>query len=76
METAGEGGPYGMALLAAYMLEKAEGETLEDYLNTHVFAGAKGVTLAPEKGDVEGFHDYITRYTAMLDVERKAVEVL
>lgn len=76
METAGEGGPYGMALLAAYMLEKAEGETLEDYLNTYVFAGAKGVTLAPEKGDVEGFHDYITRYTAMLDVERKAVEVL
>ena len=76
METAGEGGPYGMALLAAYMLEKAEGETLEDYLNTHVFAGAKGVTLAPEKADVEGFRDYITRYTAMLDVERKAVEVL
>lgn len=76
METAGEGGPYGMALLAAYMLEKAEGETLEDYLNTHVFAGAKGVTLAPEKADVEGFHDYITRYTAMLDVERKAVEAL
>ena len=76
METAGEGGPYGMALLAAYMLEKAEGETLEDYLNTHVFAGAKGVTLAPEKADVEGFHDYITRYTAMLDVERKAVELL
>ena len=76
METAGEGGPYGMALLAAYMLEKAKGETLEDYLNTHVFAGAKGVTLAPEKADVEGFQDYITRYTAMLDVERKAVEVL
>ena len=76
METAGEGGPYGMALLAAYMLEKAEGETLEDYLNTHVFAGAKGVTLAPEKADVEGFRDYIARYTAMLDVERKAVEVL
>ena len=76
METAGEGGPYGMALLAAYMLEKAEGETLEAYLNTHVFAGAKGVTLAPEKADVEGFHDYMTRYTAMLDVERKAVEVL
>ena len=76
METAGEGGPYGMALLAAYMLEKAEGETLEDYLNTRVFAGAKGVTLAPEKADVEGFRDYIARYAAMLDVERKAVEVL
>ena len=76
METAGEGGPYGMALLAAYMLQKAEGETLEEYLNAHVFAGAKGTTLAPEKADVDGFNDYIARYTAMLDVERKAVEVL
>ena len=76
METAGEGGPYGMALLAAYMLRKKEGETLESYLNTHVFADAKGTTLAPDKGDVDGFNDYIARYTAMLDVERKAVEVL
>ena len=42
METAGEGGPYGMALLAAYMLRKNEGETLEQYLNDRVFAGAKG----------------------------------
>ena len=76
METAGEGGPYGMALLAAFMLCKAEGETLEAYLNAHVFAGAKGTTLAPDQADVDGFNDYIARYTAMLDVERKAVEVL
>ena len=76
METAGEGGPYGMALLAAFMLQRQEGETLEEYLNAHVFAGAKGTTLAPEKADVDGFNDYIARYTAMLDVERKAVEVL
>ena len=76
METAGEGGPYGMALLAAYMLRKEAGETLEDYLNAHVFANAKGTTLAPQQADVDGFNAYINRYKAMLDVERKAVEVL
>ena len=76
MDTAGEGGPYGMALLAAYMLRKEAGETLEDYLNAHVFANAKGTTLAPQQADVDGFNAYITRYKAMLEVERKAVEVL
>ena len=76
METAGEGGPYGMALLAAYMLRKEAGETLEDYLNAHVFANAKGTTLAPQQADVDGFNACITRYKAMLEVERKAVEVL
>ena len=76
METAGEGGPYGMALLAAYMLRKASGESLEDYLNAHVFANANGTTLAPQQADVDGFNAYITRYKAMLEVERKAVEVL
>lgn len=76
METAGEGGPYGMALLAAYMAEKTEQETLEDYLNVRVFANAKSTTLAPEKADVDGFNAYIARYKHLLDVERKAVEVL
>ena len=76
METAGEGGPYGMALLAAYMLNKAEGETLEAYLNAHVFADAKGTTLAPEQADVDGFNAYIKQYKALLEVERKAVEVI
>ncbi len=76
METAGEGGPYGMALLAAYRLNKAEGESLEDYLNKYVFAGVKGSTMAPEKADVDGFNAYLTQYKALLDVERKATEVL
>ena len=76
METAGEGGPYGMALLAAYMLNKAEGETLEAYLNAHVFADAKGSTMQPEQADVDGFNAYIRRYKALLEVERKAVELL
>ena len=76
METAGEGGPYGMALLSAYMLNKAEGETLEAYLNAHVFADAKGTTMQPEQADVDGFNAYIRRYKALLEVERKAVELL
>ncbi len=76
METAGEGGPYGMALLAAYMLNKAKGESLEDYLNAHVFADAKGTTLAPEAVDVNGFNTYITQYKNLLKVERTAVEVI
>ena len=76
METAGEGGPYGMALLAAYMAKKAEGESLESYLNAHVFADAKGTTLAPEQADVDGFNSYIEQYKRLLDVERKAVEMI
>ena len=76
METAGEGGPYGMALLTAYMVNKAEGESLEEYLNAHVFADAKGTTLNPEQADVDGFNAYIERYKQLLEVERKAVEVI
>ena len=76
METAGEGGPYGMALLAAYMLNKAEGETLEEYLNKYVFADAKGSTLAPEKADVDGFNVYIEAYKNLLKVEATAVKVI
>ena len=73
--TAGEGGPYGMALLAAYMANKG-GETLEEYLNTYVFADANSTTLEPEKADVDGFNTYIERYKDLLTVERKAVEVI
>ena len=76
METAGEGGPYGMALLAAYTAKKAENESLEEYLNAHVFADAKGTTLAPEKADVDGFNAYIEQYKKLLTVERTAVEVI
>lgn len=56
MQTAGEGGPYGMALLAACRAKKAEEESPEYYLNTHVFANAQSTTVAPEQEDVEGFH--------------------
>ena len=76
METAGEGGPYGMALLAAYRSRKTQGESLEDYLNTHVFASAAFTTRMPDDTDVEGFRTYIENYQRLLEVERKAVEVL
>jgi len=76
METAGEGGSYGMALLAAYMLRKGDGETLEAYLENKVFAGAIGSTLAPEKEDVEGFNAFLERYEKCLAAEKAAVENL
>ena len=76
METAGEGGPYGMALLAAYMLWKVEGETLEDYLDSKVFADAKSTTLMAEASDIAGFSIFLSRYKKALPMERCATEVL
>ena len=76
MDTAGEGGPYGMALLAAYLADKAPGESLEDYLNAHVFAGVTGSTVDPDPADAAGFTAYIQRYKALLTVEKAAVEAL
>ena len=72
METAGEGGPYGMALLASYQLNKAAGESLEDYLAQKVFAGASGSTVQPDPAVAEGFNKYIQRYKALLEVEKTA----
>ena len=76
METAGEGGPWGMAILAAYMVRSAEGETLEDYLEKRVFAGSQCTTEYPQTEDQEGFAAFMTRYKAGLAVERAAVEHL
>ena len=76
MDTAGEGGPYGMALLASFLLSKGEGETLEDYLAGKVFAGVSGSTVQPDGETTKGFDAYMKRYRALLDVERSAVEVL
>ena len=76
METAGEGGPYGMALLCAYMLWKEKGETLADYLDNKVFADAKSATLMAEPSDVAGFSAFLSRYKKALPMERAATEVL
>ena len=76
METAGEGGAWGIALLAAYMLRKKEGETLEAYLEDRVFAGRKAVCEEPDPVDVEGFDRFIERYRGCLPVERAAVDCM
>ena len=76
METAGEGGPYGMALLAAYMLWKDESESLPDYLDSKVFAGASSATLMADASDVAGFNSFLERYRKALAVEKCAVEVM
>ena len=76
METAGEGGPWGMALLALYRLEKKEGQTLEDWLNAVVFAGAAGSTQTPDEADRAGFAAFIRDYAACIPVEKAAVAAL
>ena len=76
METAGEGGPYGMALLAAYMLNRENGETLEDYLDNKVFASAKSSVLMADEADVEGFRVFLKDYVAALPAEKAAVKAL
>ncbi len=76
METAGEGGAWGMALLASYMLHKEEGETLPAFLENRVFAGQEGTKEAPHKEDVEGFDRFMERYAKGLAIERAAVENL
>ena len=76
METAGEGGAWGMALLASYMINREENETLDDFLNNRVFAGQKEVTVEPDKEDVAGFDEFIERYKKGLEIERAAVKSL
>ena len=74
METAGEGGAWGMALLASYMVNKTDNETLDAYLSNHVFKDGSILTVAPDPKDVEGFEAFMTRYTKGLAIERAAVE--
>lgn len=76
METAGEGGAWGIALLASYMINKEENETLEDYLDAKVFAGNAGTKMDPDPADVAGFEVFTDRYKKGLPIERAAVESL
>ena len=76
METAGEGGAWGIALLAAYMLNKSMNQPLEAYLSDNVFANEKGSTIAPDAKDVAGFTTFMERYKKGLGIERAAVDEL
>ena len=74
METAGEGGAWGIALLAAYLVDKQEGESFGDYLENRIFAGNAGSSVDPDPEDVKGFNEFMKRYRAGLPIERAAID--
>lgn len=73
MKTAGEGGPWGMALLALYMNKKEEKESLSDFLNNKIFKYAESSTVSPTEDDVKGFESFMERYNKGLQTEKSAV---
>jgi sugar (pentulose or hexulose) kinase len=76
METAGEGGAWGIALLASYMLQRKVDVPLEEYLSKRVFADENGTTMAPDQQDIDSFKAFMERYKKGLAIERAAVDVL
>lgn len=76
MTTAGEGGAWGIAVLAAYMEDKGKQQDLADYLNNSIFHGEEGVVEYPLEKDVEGFDLFMSKYNAGLAIERAAIEAM
>jgi len=76
MESAGEGGAWGIALLAAFLLQGSKGLPLEKFLAEKVFRDAKGDRVEPDQKDVQGFKKFMERYSAGLKIEQAAVENL
>lgn len=74
METAGEGGAWGIALLADYMANREEGETLTAFLDNKVFGSTAGEEMEPIEADVKGYEVFMERYMKGLAVERAAVD--
>ena len=74
METAGEGGAWGIALLATFMVNNPQNLNLEDYLEKEVFFGNGGTEVQPTAEDIEGFNAYISNYKSCLKIEHAAVE--
>lgn len=74
METAGEGGAWGIALLASYLVNNVKKQSLAAFLNESVFLGNAGVEIAPDPADVAGFDTYIQAYTRGLAIEHAAVK--
>ncbi|MDO4519244.1 MAG: FGGY-family carbohydrate kinase [Eubacteriales bacterium] len=74
MSTAGEGGAWGIALLASYLVNKEDGETLASYLDEKVFSKYEGSTLAPTEEGVKGYNAFMERYMKGLSIERAAVD--
>jgi sugar (pentulose or hexulose) kinase len=75
MGTAGEGGAWGIALLADFMARRKAGETLEVFLGDRVFSGRTGVSVRPDESDAGGFASFMERYVKGLAIERASVEV-
>lgn len=73
METAGEGGAWGIALLASYLVNNEKHQSLAGWLNDKVFLGDAGVEIAPTPEDVEGFNTYIENYKRGLAIEHAAI---
>ena len=76
METAGEGGAWGAALLAKYRADRKTGETLEAYLANRIFAGQTGSAVEPDAADEAGFREFLNGYKRALKIERACVEAL
>ena len=76
MDTAGEGGAWGIALLASYRVNKKDGQTLEEFLAQQVFVGQEGSTMEPDASDVAGYNEFMKGYTASLAIERAAVDTM
>ena len=76
MENAGEGGAWGIALLGAYMANRVDNESLDDFLQGKVFAEQKSICIAPNPADVAGFNRFMERYTNGLEIERVAIKHL
>ena len=74
METAGEGGAWGIALLGSYLVHNEKKQSLAGFLDEQVFAGDAGIEIAPTADDVAGFNAYIERYKAGLPIEKAAVQ--
>lgn len=74
METAGEGGAWGIALLAAYLVRKEAGESLEDYLDHKVFGAMKKMTVQPDAADEQGFDRYMESFVKCIPVQKAAAE--
>ena len=76
MDTASEGGAWGIAVLAAYMANKEENETLVDYLGKKVFGDQKGTKMDPDPADVAGFEVFADRYKEGIAIELAAADHL
>lgn len=76
MKMAGEGGAWGIALLASYLVKKDCNQTLENYLNQEVFDGQSEEQVQPDKKEVDGFNEFMLRHQMGLPIERVAVDCL